>query len=104
MRQWLLTGAIVLAAVGLPAIVGNAAVNHANNLAYENAVASCERVNTVRSVVYRNTLNAVHQSERAGDPPEVTEVFKENLETLQSVPTTDPRTGEVNCKAVVEEP
>jgi len=104
MKQWLLTGLIVLVAVALPAIVGAAAVDHANDLAYENAVASCERVNTVRSVVYQNTLNAVHQSERADDPPEVTEVFRNNLADLQSVPTTDLKTGEVDCEAVIEEP
>lgn len=104
MRQWLLTGLIVLAAVVAPAIVGNAAVNHANDLAYQNAVSACERGNTVRSVVYQNTLNAVRQSSQAGDPADVTDVFRENLRTLLSVPSTDPKTGEVDCDVVVKEP
>lgn len=100
----LLVVGVVAVAVVAPAIVGQFAISRGDELAYENALAACERGNAVRSVVYTNTRNAVVQSRHQDDNPTVTAIFAENLETLRGVPGTDPQTGEVDCAAVVEAP
>lgn len=100
----LLVVGVVAVAVAPPAIVGQFAISRANDLAYENALAACERGNAIRTVVYTNTRTAVVQSRHQGDNPTVTAIFAENLETLRDVPGTDPQTGEVDCDAVIEAP
>ena len=100
----LLVVGVVAVAFVAPAIVGQFAISRGNDLAYENALAACERGNAVRSVVYTNTRNAVAQSRHHDDNPTVTAIFAENLETLRGVPGTDPQTGEVDCAAVIEAP
>ena len=100
----LLVIGVILIAVVAPAVVGHLAVNNAQDRAYENAIAACERGNAIRAVVYTNTRNAVLQSEQAGDPPSTTALFARNLRTLREVPGTDPVTGEVDCDAVIKEP
>ena len=100
----LLVVGVVAVAVVAPAIVGQFAISRGDYLAYENALAACERGNAVRSVVYTNTRNAVAQSRHQDDNPTVTAIFAENLETLRGVPGTDPLTGEVDCAAVIEAP
>ncbi len=104
MTHRLLIGGVVLAALVAPAIVGQVAVQAGDEQAYENTLAACERGNAVREVLYRNTVAAVEQSRRANDPPAITRAFRDNLNTLLSVDYTDPRTGRVDCEAIIAKP
>lgn len=103
-RPWLVLVPVVIAAIVAPAIVGQVAVNHANDTSYQNALAACERGNAVREVVFANTRNAVRQSIAAGDSPAIIAEFQDNLRTLRAVPGTNQRTGRVDCGAVIERP
>jgi hypothetical protein len=63
---------------------------------YRNAIASCERGNLLRQVVYSNTKQAASIDPNAS--------YQGQLKILQSVPGTDPETGTVNCRAIIPRP
>lgn len=96
---WLKRHVYTLALLGMTLVMVYALAefrSHADRVLYENTLAGCERGNVLRSVVFKNTKSAAQTT------PEGT--FARQLETLKSIPTTNPITGEVDCDALVEKP
>ena len=67
------------------------------DLLYENSLASCDRGNKIRIVVYRNTKTAVAQ-----DPTR--KGFQLSLNELQDTPFINLKTGEINCVKSIPKP
>lgn len=65
-------------------------------LLYQNALDGCDRGNLVRQVIYANTKQAAILEPNAS--------YEGQLKVLQSVPTTDPETGTIDCESVVVKP
>ena len=68
---------------------------------YVNALAACERGNSLRIVVFRNTETAIKENE---DNPEVADYYQANLDILLRTPHINPATGRVNCVEAVPQP
>jgi hypothetical protein len=91
--------AYLVLAVGMVAglyLVQQSAVERVTEALYRNAIASCERGNLLRQVVYSNTKQAASIDPNAS--------YRGQLKILQSVPGTDPETGTVNCRAIIPRP
>lgn len=95
---------VVTAAIVPPIIVGWLVGESGDTQLYENQIAACERSNPLRGVVFRNTKISVQQSKGIDDPSHITQVFRDNFDALLATPGIDPRTGEVDCEAVIEKP
>ena len=69
---------------------------------YQAALASCERGNTIREVVYANTvaIKKVTTDFIPGHPA----VVDKQLEVLRAAPYVDLKDGTVDCKKAVNEP
>ena len=98
----ILLGAFV--AAGIFVAVLGWIINHNNTVdsqeAYQDRIAACERGNVVREIVFSNTRAAV--VENKGLP--IRSVYKGNVEAMRNTPGANPRTGAVDCQAVIQEP
>lgn len=85
-------------------LIAAALVERANadrdQTAYENQIAGCERGNVLREIVFSNTKTAT--VENAGTP--IGERFAANLRALKTTEGADPKTGAIDCRAVIDAP